>query len=234
MRKALLLLIASVVGSLPLFAAQDPLAGSPPSYREAMIGAMRSFTSRDFATARAMVEKADTSFQQTPVSLNILGAISIEERKFDEGRDFCLKALKIDPKFFPARFNLAEIPFVQAKYSEARAMFEQLQEDEPKDDLLKFRIFLTHLLDKNEAEAKEHLDAIPLINETPISFYANAAWHFAYGNEKDARDWIASGLRTFPPARHINFIEVFYDLGWLKRGAANDPKAQITNPEAAR
>jgi tetratricopeptide (TPR) repeat protein len=211
-------LLAVLFLSLPLArGAEDPLKDAPPAYREAMFAAMRAFTARDFEGARAQVQKANATYEQTPVSLNILGAIAIEERRFEEGRQFCLQALNKDPKFFPARFNLAEIPFVQGKYAEARAMFERLQQDEPKDDLLKFRIFLTILLEKNEALAREHLDQIPIINDTPISFYANAAWDFAHGDEAGAKKWISSGQRTFPPIRHVNFVEVFYDLGWLKR-----------------
>jgi tetratricopeptide (TPR) repeat protein len=206
------LLVSSIASAV-----EDPLKDAPPTYRDAMYAAMRSFTSRDLEGARAQVQKADSGYQQTPVSLNILGAVAIEQKKFEEGRQYCLQALNIDPKFFPARFNIAEIPFVQGKYAEARAMYERLQQDEPKDDLLKFRIFLTFLLEKNDATAREHLDQIPIINDTPISFYANAAWDFAHGDEAGARKWISSGFRTFPAIRHVNFVEVFYDLGWLKR-----------------
>jgi tetratricopeptide (TPR) repeat protein len=209
----------------------DPLKDAPPAYREALIGAMRSFTLREFGKAREQVQKADSSWQQTPVSLNIRGAIEIEQKNFDEGRQLCLAALNKDPRFFPARFNLAEIPFVQGKYSEARAMFLKLQEDEPDDDLLKFRIFLTYLLEKNDAEAKRQLDNIPLINDSPISFYANAAWEFAHGEEKKGKDWISSGARTFPPIRHINFIEVFYDLGWLQRAPKQDVAGEAQKSE---
>jgi tetratricopeptide (TPR) repeat protein len=207
---------------LATFAAQsgaqvDPIADAPPAYREAMVAAMRAFTVRNFDDAKSIVGKADASFRQTPVSLNILGAIAIEQRQVQEGRELCLKALNMEPRYFPARFNLAEIPFVEGRYAEARAMFERLQQDEPKDDLLKFRIFLTFLLEKNMEEAEAHLEAIPVINDSPISFYAHAAWDFAHGREKEAKDWITSGIRTFPPMKHINFVEVFYDLGWLKR-----------------
>jgi tetratricopeptide (TPR) repeat protein len=215
-------------------AAEDPLKNAPPTYRDAMIAAMRAFTNRDFAMARELVQKADSTYQRTPVSLNVLGAILIEEKKFDEGRENCLQALRMDPKYFPARFNLAEIPFVQGKYGEARALFERLQKDEPDDDLLRFRIFLTLLLEKNDSEARLILDEIPLINNSPISFYANAAWDFAHGKEDSARNWIASGLRTFPPIKHVNFIEVFYDLGWLKRETvevtAKPPEKQPEEP----
>jgi len=198
-------------------AIEDPLKDAAPTYKEAMYAAMRAFTSRDFDSARSFVQKNDASYKVTPVSLNILGAIAIEEKRFEEGRQLCLQALNLDPRFFPARFNLAEIPFVQGKYAEARAMYERLQQDEPKDDLLKFRIFLTYLLEKNEESAREHLDNIPIINDTPISFYANAAWEFAHGDRAAAKNWLTGGFRTFPAIRHVNFIEVFYDLGWLKR-----------------
>jgi tetratricopeptide (TPR) repeat protein len=215
--------LATLISFISHAAAQsDPLKDAPPAYREGLIAAMRSFTARDFEKAREQVKKADSSWQQTPVSLNILGAIEIEQKNFEEGRKLCLAALNKDPRFFPARFNLAEIPFVQGKYTESRVMFLKLQEDEPGDDLLKFRIFLTYLLEKNDTEARQHLDKIPLINDSPISFYANAAWDFAHGEEKKAKDWIASGARTFPPIKHINFIEVFYDLGWLQRAPKQD------------
>jgi tetratricopeptide (TPR) repeat protein len=197
--------------------AEDPLKDAPTTYRQAMYAAMRSFTSRDFDGAKATVHKADASFQQTPVSLNILGAVAIEQKRFEEGRKLCLEALNLDPRFFPARFNMAEIPFVQGRYAEARAIYERLQQDEPKDDLLKFRIYLTYLLEKNDEMARQHLDQIPIVNDTPISFYANAAWDFAHGDEASAKNWLAGGMRTFPAIRHVNFVEVFYDLGWIKR-----------------
>jgi tetratricopeptide (TPR) repeat protein len=210
----------------------DPLKDAPATYRDAVMEAMRTFTAHDYAKAKEQVQKADAGYQQTPVSLNMLGAIAIEQKNFDEGQKLCLEALKKDPKYFPAQFNLAEIPFVQGKYAEARGMFEKLQQDQPKDDLVRFRIFLTYLLEKNDAEAKKRLDEIPLINDTPISFYANAAWQFAHGNEARGKDWIGSALRSFPPVQQINFIEVFYDLGWLPRQAPEtmgkkEPQLQV-------
>ncbi len=213
---------------LPLAAApkpEDPLKNVPAGYRDAMIEAMKVFTSREFDKAREIVEKADAGYKPTSMSMNILGAISIEQRKFDEGREWCKKALAIDPKFFPSRFNLAEIPFIEGKYAEARTVLEDLLKDEPTNDLLKFRIYLTYLVEKNDREARARLDAIPLINDTPISFYSNAAWEYAHGNPEKGKDWIASALKSFPAVKQINFIEVFYDLGWLKREGGGEAKS---------
>lgn len=214
-----LLLLASALGA-PFAHAADDGKNPPAGYRDALMNAMKAFTMRDFDKARELVQKADATYHTTPMSLNILGAIAIEGKQFDEGRALCEKALKIDPKFFPAQFNLAEIPFIQKQYAEARAVLEKLLKDDPKNDLLKFRIYLTYLLEKNDEAARAKLDAIPLINDTPISFYANAAWDFAHGNPDKGREWISSALRSFPPVKQVNFIEVFYDLGWLDRAAA--------------
>lgn len=218
-------LLAAIFAAAPLRAAEDPLKSAPAGYRDALIAAMKAFTTREFDKARGIIEKADAGYKATPMSLNILGAIAIEAKRFDEGRDWCNKALAIDPKFFPARFNLAEIPFIQGDYAGARAVLEKLQADDPNNDLLKFRIFLTYLVEKNDREARARLDAIPLINDTPISFYANAAWEFAHGNNEKGKEWIASALRSFPAVRQINFIEVFYDLGWLPREGAEAKSA---------
>jgi len=219
-------LLVAVLAAGSALAADDPMKAAPPAYRQALIEAMKAFTERNLTSAKEIVEKADAGYKATPLSLNLLGAISIENKQFDEGRAFCERALKLDPKFFPSRFNLAEIPFVQGKYAEARTVLESLYKEDPKNELLRFRIYLTYLLEKNDREAKARLDDIPLINDTPISFYANAAWEFAHGNGDKGREWIASALRSFPPVRQINFVEVFYDLGWLERVPAPAPQAR--------
>src|SRR4029434_809817 len=87
------LLVSSVASAV-----EDPLIDAPPTYRDAMYAVMCSFTSRDLEGARAQVQKADSGYQQTPVSLNILGAVAIEQKKFEEGRQFCLQALHRDTR----------------------------------------------------------------------------------------------------------------------------------------
>lgn len=225
MRILIAALLVAAFAAAPVRAVEDPLKDVPAGYRESLMSAMKAFMVRDFDGAKEFILKADAGYKATPMSLNILGAIAIEGKRFDEGRDYCNKSLAIDPKFFPARFNLAEIPFVQGKYADARAKLEELLKDEPKNDLLKFRIYLTHLVEKNDREARAHLDAIPLINDTPISFYANAAWEYAHDNPDKGREWIASALKSFPAMKQVNFIEVFYDLGWIKREGGTEPKS---------
>jgi len=196
---------------------EDSLKDTPPEFKATVESAMRSFVARDFKTAITLVDKAERNYQPTAVSVNIRAAVAIEEKKYDEGREYCIKALQLDPKFFPALFNLAEIPFMQGKYAEARLTYEKLIDDPTNSELVKFRLILTYLLEKNDERAKEMIDKIPLLNDTPIYYYANAAWEFAHGKKKEAQSFMTSAETVFPKAKIANFIDVFYDLGWLTR-----------------
>lgn len=203
-----------------LKAQESPLNDRSPEYQTAVLEAVRSYSKRDFKTSISLIDRAEKIYAPTAMTVNIRAAIAIEEKRFAEGRELCLKALNIDPKFFPALFNLAEIPFMQGKYGEARLAYEKLQEDQPKDDLIKFRMFLTYLLEKNEEKASAALEKIPLLNDTPIYFYAHAAWEFAHGNKKGGMENVESADTVFPPVKTRNFVGVFYDLGWLERPTA--------------
>ena len=194
----------------------------PPDYIKTVQSAMRTFGARDFKTALALVDKAEAMYQPTAMTVNVRAAIAIEDKKFDEGRDLCLKALQLDPKFFPALFNLAEIPFMQGKYAEARLAYEKLLDDEASVDLIKFRLYLTYLLEKNDEAARQLLDKIPLLNDTPVYFYSYAAWEFAHGDEKKAQSYLNSAETVFPKPKRGNFLDVFYDIGWLKRPTGAD------------
>jgi tetratricopeptide (TPR) repeat protein len=217
MRSCLLALIAAFIFAGALHAVEDPLRTYPSDYAKLLRDSMRSFSERDFATAIALIDKADTIHAPTATSLNVRGAVAIEERRFEEGRNLCIEALKLDPKFFPARFNLAEIPFVKGNYAEARNIFQRLEEEHPRDELLQFRIYLTYLLEKNEAAAKDALDHVPFLSNTPIYYYSYAAWEFAHGNPKSGKEWIERGNWVFPPFKTRNYADVFFDLGWLPR-----------------
>ena len=224
MSRTLRCLILALFGAIHPVPAADPLGGSElaPAYKALVRDAMRGFTTRDFKTTLALVDKADQMYPATANTLNIRAAVAIEQGKYTDGRDYCMKSLNVDPAFFPALFNLAEIPFMQGKYAEARLAYEKLLEEDSSGDLIKFRLYLTYLLEKDDERAKAQLDKIPLLNDTPIYFFAFAAWEFAHGDEKKAQSYLNSAETVFPKAKLSNFSDVFYDIGWMKRPTGND------------
>ena len=127
-------------------AAEDPLKDASPEYITALREAVRAFNARDFPATLKALDAAEGLNPPNPLTLNTRGAALIEQRKFDEGIEYCRKALAIDAKFYPARFNLCEVPLVQKRYAEARGMFQKLFDENPKDELVQYRILLTWLL----------------------------------------------------------------------------------------
>ncbi|RYD82673.1 MAG: hypothetical protein EOP84_09060 [Verrucomicrobiaceae bacterium] len=194
----------------------------PPAYVEVLRRAIQSFTARDMEGALKHLSDADKMFPDTVYALNMRGAIAIEQKDFEAGMKYCRVTLEKDPKFFPALFNLAEIPFVQKKYAESRKGFQALLEQNPKNELLQYRVYLTYLLEGDDAAAQKALDAIQFPSNTAAYYYAHAAWEFAHGNEEKALGWIRSGDWVFPATRNTNFADVLYDLGWMKRPGASE------------
>ncbi len=186
-------------------------------FRTSLQKAIAAFNERNFPAALAQCEALDKLQPQTAVVLNMRGAIALEERRFADGEKFCRKAVEIDPKFFPARFNLAEIPFLQKQFVAARTIYEELLAEDPKNELLQYRIFLTYLLEGNEAGAEEALKKVHFPGDTAAYYYAHAAWEFQHGHQAEGEKWINSGDWVFSKAKNIYFVDVFYDLGWLKR-----------------
>jgi tetratricopeptide (TPR) repeat protein len=221
LRQLLSIACIAAFAAVPAFGAEN-VKDMPPDYVKTVQNAMRTFSTRDFKTTLALVDKAEAMYKPTAMTVNVRAAIAIEDKKFDEGKEYCLKALQLDPKFFPALFNLAEIPFMQGKYAEARLAYEKLLDDESSADLIKFRLYLTYLLEKNDEVAKQLLEKIPLLNDSPIYFYGYAAWEFAHGDEKKAQSYLNSAETVFPKAKLSNFLDVFYDIGWLKRAPAGE------------
>src|SRR2546426_5010960 len=50
----------------------------------------------------------------------------MRQGNYDQAESALQEASRIDPKFWNARFNLAEIPFLKKDWPEARKRFEQL------------------------------------------------------------------------------------------------------------
>jgi|GEM_PF-1290877 len=213
----------------------------PSDYRNLIAQCMERFQARDFAGAIVAADKADALQPPSVWTLNTRAAVAIERRKFEEGETLCQAALKQDPEFFPALFNLCEIPFLQGKYSTARTMWQRLLTAYPvrnntvvrdgTPELLTYRIFLCYLLEKDMKNAEAWLDRLPFPSDTAAYFYAHAAWEKAQGRETRWADWVKQAEFIWPAAKRSNFTDVLIQLGWLTdpsdaKDAAASPKSK--------
>lgn len=121
------------------------------------------------------------------------------------------------PKMFAARFNLGEVHFLEGKYDVGRSYFEGLLQEDSKNELVLYKIFLCHLQANHTTEAKAILDKLEFTSSTPIYYYANAAWSFKKGDMKAGNDWVQSGRGIYSEHDNEVFADSLIELGWLPR-----------------
>ena len=223
--RLLALSLAALLPASALAVTPKTFESYPPEYRAALSEMVKAFTARDFPATLEAIEKADKIIPANPHTMNTRAAVFIEQHQFEEGRKLCEEVLKLDPRYYPARFNLAEIPMMEKKYAESRAVFQKLLSENPRDELVQFRVFLTYLLEKNDSAAREILGKLKFPSDTPAFYYANAAWEFSRGNEVEGKAWVERGNWVFGAEKSSNFSESLIQLGWLDRPAP--PKKQV-------
>ncbi len=218
--------------ALELATPSERAAKSKAFARSRFEQAQQAFQQRDFAAARKFIDEADGADPNQTSILNLRGEILMEQKEFDLAEAAFKKATKLDPKFREAQYNLAQIPFKKKDYPKARERLETLFAQTPGGDknqasqLIKFKIFMTLLLEGKESRAQKMMEQFQFTGDTPALYYAQAAWEFKHNNPNKATDWITSAKRIYSPALNVVFADAFYDLGWMQSPALAGSSAQ--------
>jgi len=141
---------------LGLFAANsfaaDSVAPTKAELEDMYNAAYRAFDSKNFPEALKQLDAIDARQPDLAASKNLRGVILMRQGNYDQAESALQEAARIDPKFWNARFNLAEIPFLKKDWAEARKRFEQLLSNGESDlakeasQLIHYKILLTYLL----------------------------------------------------------------------------------------
>ena len=75
--------------------------------------AFRDFDANNFPQALKVLDEIDARQPDLAESQNLRGVILMRQGIYDKAEAALFEAVRIDPKFWNARFNLAEIPFLQ-------------------------------------------------------------------------------------------------------------------------
>jgi len=219
--------------AVELTTAADRAAKAKAISTEKFEQAEQAFQQRDLTAARRLVDEADASDPNQPATLNLRGEILLAQKDFDGAEAAFKQAAKIDPKFREAQYNLAQIPFKKKEYTKARERFEALFGATPAPggdknqaaQIIKFKIYLTLLLEGKDSRAQKMMEQFQFTGDTPALYYAQAAWEFKHNNTQKANDWIVSARKIYSPALNLVFADSFYDLGWLQQNVAAAPVA---------
>jgi tetratricopeptide (TPR) repeat protein len=211
--------------ALEITSASERTAKSKAFAKSRVEQARQAFQQRDLTAALNFVNDADQADPNQAGIINLRGEILMEQKQFDQSEAEFKKALKADPKFRQAQFNLALVPLKKKDYTTARDRFEALLSKASGGDkseaaqIIKFNIFMTFLLEGKESRAQKMMEQFQFTGDTPALYYAQAAWEFKHNNPNKATDWITSAKKIYSPALNLVFADSFYDLGWLQSPA---------------
>ncbi|HKP92937.1 MAG TPA: tetratricopeptide repeat protein [Chthoniobacterales bacterium] len=221
--------------ALELTTAADRAAKAKAIATEKFEAAEQAFQQRDLTAAKRLIDEADAADPNQPATINLRGEILLAQKDFDGAENAFKQAAKIDPKFREAQYNLAQIPFKKKEYTKARDRFEALFTNTPAPggdknqaaQIIKFKIYLTLLLEGKDARAQKMMEQFQFTGDTPALYYAQAAWEFKHNNTAKANDWIVSARKIYSPALNLVFADSFYDVGWLQ------PQQQVASAPVA-
>ena len=196
---------------------------------EEMYGkAFREFDANNFPQALKELDAIDARQPDLAASKNLRGVILMRQGVYDKAEAALLEAARLDPKFWNARFNLAEIPFLKKDWAAARSRFEELLSSSESDlaseasQLIQYKILLTYLLEGKENMVDSILAKLELSRDTPAVDYVKAAVALQHKNQKEAKDWMNVAEKNFSPQLNKLFAESLYEVGWLERPAGEE------------
>src|SRR5437868_11405184 len=208
-----------VLGSL----AADNVAPSKAELEAMYDKAFRAFDANNFPEALKELDAIDARQPDLAESQNLRGVIMMRQGIYDKAEGALREALRIDSKFWNARFNLAEIPFLKKDWAQARERFQGLLASNASElqgeatQLIQYKILLTYLLEGKENMVDSILAKFELSPDTPAVHYANAAIALQQNKTKEAKDWMAQAEKNFSPQLNKLFAESLFEVGWLQK-----------------
>jgi tetratricopeptide (TPR) repeat protein len=181
--------------------------------------ARREFQKGNFAAARAALDRFEKAGKPTVESYDLRGCIETEQGNFSDAAKSFASAHDTNQSIFAPRLHAGDSLLRQKQYPEARGVYETLLKETNiiiSSERLRYAILLTYLGEKNEDAAKRTFEQITFPTESPAYYYAQAAWAFAHGNQRDAQKWLKSAEKIYDTGVTSWFARPLYDFGWIK------------------
>ncbi len=229
-----------LLGASGLSSAAEVVAPTKAEVETLYTAASQELKAGNYSATLEQLDALDARQPDVAAAKNLRGVALMRMGEYGLAEKALQNALELDPKFWEARFNLAELSFLQKKWPEARARFEALAKDSDEQaegttgDLIQFKILLTWLLQGKEAEANAILDRLDASTQSPAHYYAKAAFAFRTNDETGAKVNLRAAQKTFAQSANQLFAESFYELGWMAKPDGATPVALEVTSQAER
>jgi Tfp pilus assembly protein PilF len=166
----------------------------------------------------AALEKVNAALKLAPQNAGIYelrGNIYTVKKMWDPAQKDYLTVMQLDATNVQAKFNMAEIQFMQKKYDSARPGFVALKQDPNLGDLAAYKVFLCDLLGGHDDAATRELDVFNQTGLNPSYYFGNIAWSLVHHKTEEARGWVRSAASIYSVSKYKLYATSLTDLGYL-------------------
>jgi len=183
------------------------------SANAALERATSAFNEGKIEEAEKQVDVAARTGSKKPEIPNLRGAIYTQQKRYDEAAEQFNQALALDPKFYPAKLNLAEVKLLEGKYAEAIQEYQSLKEVDPGSELVDFKLVLSTLLAGDQTKATGIVDLMKFPGKTPAYYYARAAIALKRGEKEAAQKYFENVQRYYSEDECRYFVRSLKEIG---------------------
>ena len=206
--------ILSIVFLLTVsFAYADSKNDAKKSYDTIVNKASRDLTDGKIDDAAKDAQQAQKLDPDNPETANLLGIVASKKKDYTEAVSQFNRALTENPKFYTAKFNLADALMLQGSYDQAHSILEDLRQIDPKSEIVQFRLALDYVLDNQTDKAMSFIDVMDFPGKTPAYYYARAAVWLKKGLVKDANQYSVNAHKYYTDGQCNYFVSVLREMG---------------------
>jgi Tfp pilus assembly protein PilF len=188
---------------------------SPTGNLALLIDARKRYTAKDDDGSLKDLQQVLAADPKNIDAYMLRGAIYTRKKQWPQAQADFNAALQLHPENMIAKYNVAEVQFMQKNYDAARPQFVALLGNSEVGDIGTYKVFLCDLLGGHEDVAAKELEVMNQKAENPSYFFSNAAWSLYHKNIEDGRSWLTSALHIYPAAKNNFYALTLQDLGYL-------------------
>ncbi len=192
--------------------------------------ATSAFNKGRFEEAEKQAAAAEKAGSKKPEVANLLGAVYTRQKRYDEAVEQFNQALALDPKFFPARLNLAEARLLQGNYADAQKQYQALKEMDPESEVVDFKLVLCFLLESEDVKANATVDTMKFPGKTPAYYYARAAIELKRGGKEAADRYYVNAKKYYTDAQCDYFAQSLKEIDFAATPPAVSPPKTPDQP----
>src|ERR1700722_15207785 len=183
------------------------------SYESVISKASRDLSDGKIDDAANDAQQAEKLDPNNPETANLLGIVASKKKDYPEAISQFNRALTENPKFYGAKFNLADTLMLQGNFDQARSTLEDLRQVDPKSEIVQFRLALDYVLANQPAKAMGLIDGMDFPGKTPAYYYARAAVWLKKGLVKDATQYSVNAHKYYTDGQCSYFVGVLREMG---------------------